>query len=245
MVKHQLGHSIVGDKNRILLPCQYPEASISPMALSTMELWIYILRPIMGWSQIYDLLWETCHLALRQMWIHPSHKCWVYFPEERDRAVHSCLHSFLDRHSWEDEVYMQLREKDAKTSNRLLDVRGHLAPEAEVVYIYLSISVSVSCLPFFSSGGCCSFTSPAHEDPGGSVNSNRWPSRNKLASPTFIPKLSPFLTSPEKKHTLLHWFFAKKSTFPKKAWHMPVKLIKQTKKITASRQYNERHAAVD
>ncbi len=54
---------------------------------------------------------------------------------------------------------MQLREKEAKTSNRLLDVRRHLALEAEVIYIYPSILVSVSCLPFFFSGGCCSFTS--------------------------------------------------------------------------------------
>lgn len=43
---------------------------------------------------------------------------------------------------------MQPREKEAYISNRLLDGRGHLVPEAEVV-----LHLSVSCLPFFLSGG--------------------------------------------------------------------------------------------
>lgn len=41
---------------------------------------------------------------------------------------------------------MQQREKEAETSNRLLDVRGHLVPEAEVVYIYLYPSLSLVSL---------------------------------------------------------------------------------------------------
>lgn len=43
---------------------------------------------------------------------------------------------------------MQPREKEEETSNRLLDVRGHLVPEAEVVYIYLSPSLSLVSLSF-------------------------------------------------------------------------------------------------
>lgn len=39
---------------------------------------------------------------------------------------------------------MQLKEKEEETSNRLLDVRGHLVPEAEVIYIYLSPSQTLS-----------------------------------------------------------------------------------------------------
>lgn len=77
------------------------------------------------------------------MWKHPSHKCLVYFPQERDRAVLS----FLDRLSWEDEVDIQLREKEAETSNRLLDVRGHSVTEAEVD-LSPSPSLSLVSLPF-------------------------------------------------------------------------------------------------
>lgn len=57
----------------------------------------------------------------------------------------------------------------------------------------------MSRLPFFLSGGCCSFTSPAHKYLGRS-DSNRWPSGNKPASLTFIPKLSPFFHTSLKTH---------------------------------------------
>lgn len=37
---------------------------------------------------------------------------------------------------------MQLRKKEQETSNRLSDVRGHLIPEAEVVYSHLFLFLS-------------------------------------------------------------------------------------------------------
>lgn len=63
------------------------------LAPSTTESQIYMLFPVMGRSHIYDLLRETCHRALKKMWIQPSHKCLVYFPED---YFHSSLHSSHD-----------------------------------------------------------------------------------------------------------------------------------------------------
>lgn len=60
----------------------------------------------------------------------------------------------------EDEVRMQQREKEAEASNRLLDVRGHLVPEAEVVYIYLSPFLSLVSLSFSLEGGAHSLPLP-------------------------------------------------------------------------------------
>lgn len=81
----------------------------------------------MGRSHIYDLLWETCHRALKQMWKQPSHEYFtVYFPEDREWAVHSFLYSLPDGDNWEDKMDMQLREREGESSIGLVDVGGHL-----------------------------------------------------------------------------------------------------------------------
>ena len=109
---------------------------------------IYILSPVMDRSQISDLSREACHPASKQMWIHPGHKCSVYFPRGDRLSSSPCILLLIDT-AGRMEADMQQREKEAETSNRLLDVRGHLVPEAKVIYIYLS-PLSVSCLPFLS-----------------------------------------------------------------------------------------------
>lgn len=68
---------------------------------STKESWIYILSPIMDRSHIYDLLRKTCHLASRQMWIHPSHELLSLFPQgETGLSTPRCIHFLIATARW-------------------------------------------------------------------------------------------------------------------------------------------------
>lgn len=178
----------------------FPEASDSAMSQSAMESpFLYLVS---NNRRIDDLLWETRHGASRRMWINPTHECLVYFPEERDGAAHPpCVPALTGRGGYAAEV-----EKEAETSNRLLDVRGHLVPGAEVIYIHLPLCLLSPFIPL-----------------------------KAPASLTFISKLSQFLTSLKthsaslilRKGVSLFFYF-----FYFLVWHMPVKLIKHTQKKT-------------
>lgn len=182
---HRVGHS-AGDRNEFPTPCQFPGALFPPISEPTLELWLYIVFQNGQESNLWSLV-RILSSSIEANVDTPSKKCVLYFPRG-ERTVHSSLHSFLDRHSWESEVDMQLREKAEETSNRLLDVRGHFVPE--VIYIYLSPSLPLVSLCFSLEGATHSLSHPTST----LADSNRWPSANKLASLTFIPKLSPFLT---------------------------------------------------
>lgn len=157
-VKKQLRHSIDSSFIHRVARCQFPEALISPTAQFTGQSQIYIWSPVMDRSHMYNLWWQTCQQALREMRIQPSHKCLVYFPKERDTGLSTPpLYSLLDG-GW--GAYAAERKKEAEASNRLLDVRGHLVPEAEVVYIYLSPFLSLVSLSFSLEGGAHSLPLP-------------------------------------------------------------------------------------